>query len=207
MTPETLLVVEDNAIQREGMAVVLRQEGYSVVTMEDGQLALDYLLALDHLRSSPLPSLILLEMLFPPGCCDGWGVLEVRKQYPSLAAIPVLITTSIGSATDEWPASLGAAGCLKKPVEVRDLLEAVHRLAVHQPVEKAPATPGEQAPAILMCPTCKQPTDHCNRGKDRDHKGEFLRMECARCATQTFVYLGQPLPGEGEQHHRRSRTA
>src|SRR5437016_13712865 len=109
MAAETILVVEDNDIQREGMAVILRQHGYSVVLMEDAEKALVYL------RTNLRPHLILLDMMFPARVCDGWTFLDVRKQYPPLASIPVLITTAVGTACDEWAISLGAVGCLQKP--------------------------------------------------------------------------------------------
>src|SRR5204863_639975 len=43
MSAKTLLIVEDDAIAREGLAVVLRNEGYTVVTAADGDEALDHL--------------------------------------------------------------------------------------------------------------------------------------------------------------------
>ncbi len=58
MTPapqpaQTLLVVDDNDVAREGAAAVLRQAGYQVVLAANGQEALD------HLRAGPAPGLVL----------------------------------------------------------------------------------------------------------------------------------------------------
>ncbi len=116
-----LLIVEDNAISREGMAVILRQAGYSVVAFPDGQAALNYL------TSKPAPDLILLDMLIPPPGCDGWRFLQQRKRLPGLAGIPVIITTGIGIASNEWAASLGACGLLHKPIDLEALLAEVRR--------------------------------------------------------------------------------
>jgi CheY-like chemotaxis protein len=122
MAVGTILVVEENEIQREGIALVLRQYRYAVVTMEDTEEAMIYL------RAYPPPDLILLDVLYPPGVRGGWAFLEVHKQEPSLQAIPVLITTAFGDANDEWAVSLGADGCLKKPFDTQPLLEAIRRL-------------------------------------------------------------------------------
>jgi putative two-component system response regulator len=114
---KSLLVVEDNDVTREGLAVVLRRAGYQVALAGDGEEALDYL------RGEPLPDLILLDMLMSG--VDGWEFLQRRKRDPALAALPVIIMTALGVASDEWATSLGATGWLHKPVEADDLLAAV----------------------------------------------------------------------------------
>jgi CheY-like chemotaxis protein len=58
---------------------------------------------------------------------DGWRFLERRRQEAALAAIPVIITTALGVASPEWAASLGAADCLRKPIETEALVQAVRR--------------------------------------------------------------------------------
>jgi len=59
-TSKTVLVVEDNSIQREGLASVLRNEGYRVLAAADGEEALKYL------RGDPTPDLLLLDMMNSP---------------------------------------------------------------------------------------------------------------------------------------------
>jgi CheY-like chemotaxis protein len=115
----TLLVVEDNEVVREGLAVILRRGGYTVALAADGQEALAYL------RRGTRPDLILLDMLTP--VVDGWRFMEQRKREPALAAIPVVITTGLGVASAEWATSLGAVGYLRKPVETEELLREVSR--------------------------------------------------------------------------------
>jgi CheY-like chemotaxis protein len=124
MADKTILVVEDNDIQREGTSVILGWHAYAVIRTEDPVKALTYL------RTNPRPDLILLDMLFPDGVWDGWRFLEELKGYPHLTTIPVLIITGVGIACDEWASALGAVGCLKKPVDTESLIEAVRRYAV-----------------------------------------------------------------------------
>jgi CheY-like chemotaxis protein len=116
---KTLLVVEDDDIAREGLAVVLGRAGYEVAQAANGQEALDYL------RRAPTPAAILLDMLLPQ--CDGWYFLAQRQQDPTWAAVPVLITTALGVASKDWAESLGAAGYLHKPFDVETLLHEVER--------------------------------------------------------------------------------
>jgi CheY-like chemotaxis protein len=113
-----VLVVEDNAGAREGMAAVLRQAGYGVVMASDG------LEALVQLRAGSVPDLILLDMLMP--VLDGWRFLEEIKKLAGSASIPVIVTTST-ILTPEWAAAQGCAGFLRKPVDAAELLQEVTR--------------------------------------------------------------------------------
>ncbi len=116
---KSILVVEDNDIAREGLAVVLRQAGYLVDMEVDGAGALK------RLREGPLPDLILLDMLLPG--VDGWQFMEQRRRDPRLFSVPVVVTTGLGVAAPDWAASLGACGCLRKPIETDALLREVGR--------------------------------------------------------------------------------
>jgi CheY-like chemotaxis protein len=116
---KTVLVVEDNNIAREGLALVLRRRGYNVAVAADGAEALE------SLRRGPHPDVILLDMLLP--VLDGWDFLQERKHHPALANIPVVITTALSIADQEWAESLGADGYLRKPIEVGVLLDAIRR--------------------------------------------------------------------------------
>ena len=118
MPGSTVLVIEDNSIQREGLAAVLRQQGFTVLTAENGSDALNRL-------SSGIPDLILLDMLMPGW--DGWWFLEQRKRLPALASVPVIITTALSVAGGDWASSLGAARLLRKPFEVEPLLAEIRR--------------------------------------------------------------------------------
>ena len=120
MAGETILIVEDNTIQREGLAVVLRQHGFSVVLAPDGRIALE---SLDH----AVPDLILLDMLIPDNDSDGWWFLKRRRHVAKLASVPILIMTALCIASDEWAISLGAAGLIRKPCEVEPLVATIRQ--------------------------------------------------------------------------------
>jgi CheY-like chemotaxis protein len=118
MAGGTVLIVEDNIIQREGLAVVLRQEGFSVLLAADCREAIE-------LVDRSAPDIVLLDMLIPNVATDGWWFLQQRKQIPRLASIPILITTAMSIASNEWAASLGASGLVRKPIEVEPLLATI----------------------------------------------------------------------------------
>jgi CheY-like chemotaxis protein len=62
---------------------------------------------------------MLLDMMMSE--VDGWQLLKLLRRYPALLAMPVIIVTGLGIANLEWARSLGAAGLVRKPVEVEHL--------------------------------------------------------------------------------------
>jgi CheY-like chemotaxis protein len=123
-TGQTLLVVEDNEVAREGLAAVLRRHGYAVALAANGLEALDYV------GGNPAPDLILLDMLMP--VLDGWRFLERLQQTGRLGATPIVVTTGT-VLTREWARDHGCAGFLKKPIEVDPLLEEIRRCLGAEP--------------------------------------------------------------------------
>jgi CheY-like chemotaxis protein len=113
---KTVLVVEDNAITRDGLAMILGRAGYPVLTASNGQEALDLL------ASGTAPDLILLGMLMP--VLDGWHFLGRLKAQG--VTVPLVVTTGT-IRTREWAAANGCAGFLRKPIEEDALLAEVRR--------------------------------------------------------------------------------
>jgi putative two-component system response regulator len=120
MTRKTLLIVEDNSIEREGLAAVLRQAGYSVIAAANGKEALHLL------NGGPNPSVVLLDMMMSE--VDGWQLLKMLRSRPELLHLPVIIVTGLGIANLEWAKSLGAVGLVTKPIDVGQLKDALARV-------------------------------------------------------------------------------
>src|SRR5438132_14344693 len=116
----TVLVVEDNPIQRDGLAALLRQEGYDAVPAANGKEALE------RLTTKPTPDAMLLDMMMSE--MDGWQLLKLLRLYPVLMAVPVIIVTGLGIANLEWAHSLGAAGLIRKPIDAEPLKDALARV-------------------------------------------------------------------------------
>ena len=96
---------------------VLGDEGYDVVSVANGQEALDYL----HERIG-LPGLILLDLMMPK--MNGWAFLTYQQQDATLADIPVVVV-SAGVNVQQQPMPHAPASILPKPVDVDQLLATV----------------------------------------------------------------------------------
>lgn len=106
--PGTILVVDDNRMNRLLLARGLQDQGHTVVFAEDGREALELL-------GRQSFDLMLLDVLMPE--LDGYEVLAELKQDPHLRDIPVVMT----SALDELDSvvkcvEMGAEDYLTKPI-------------------------------------------------------------------------------------------
>ena len=114
-----ILVVEDNALNRELLGEILAQD-YRVLEAENGQAALELLEK--HKRTI---SLILLDVQMP--LMDGYTFLDRIKQDPESALIPVIVMTQGNSEEDELAAlAHGATDFVPKPYRPEIIL---HRMA------------------------------------------------------------------------------
>jgi adenylate cyclase len=108
IAPGTILVADDNRMNRLLLGRSLEQEGHAVVFAEDGRQALELL------RERPF-DVLLLDVLMPE--LDGYRVLEELQSDPHLRDIPVVMT----SALDELDSvvkcvEMGAEDYLTKPI-------------------------------------------------------------------------------------------
>jgi len=117
---KTVLIVDDNDVEREGMAALLRHAGYRALPAPSVNVAITYPENLGVL------DLILLDMIMPDQ--DGWRFLDLRKKKPALANVPVIITTGLNVASQEWGTSLGAVAVLKKPFGSEELLREIRKI-------------------------------------------------------------------------------
>lgn len=116
----TLLIVEDNEVEREGLATILRHHGYSVRAATNGAQGVELLRA-------EKPDVILLDMLLSGASEDGWKLLNKIRHHPEWRAIPVIIVTGLSIACHEWAVALGAQACVLKPINTDDLLKTIER--------------------------------------------------------------------------------
>jgi CheY-like chemotaxis protein len=94
-----VLYVEDDLDHAELVQRSLSQHafGTSIVHIEDGEAALDYLSRIDA-QKAPRPELILLDLRLPK--VDGLEVLRTVKTNPRLSDIPVVVLTTSASDGD-----------------------------------------------------------------------------------------------------------
>ena len=116
----TLLLVEDNEMNRDMLSRRLVRAGYEVLLAVDGEEGL-------ALAQQKLPALILMDMSLPG--IDGWEATRRLKAAPATRAIPVIALTAHAMASDRESAL--AAGCDDfdtKPVELSRLLAKIEAL-------------------------------------------------------------------------------
>jgi CheY-like chemotaxis protein len=114
----TVLVVDDDGDIRDALCLVLEHNGYRALAASNGEEALV------RLRADASVDLILLDMMMP--VMDGWGFRKSQPDGPAFVEIPVIVLTGDGRASSK-AAAIGAAGYLKKPLDLGDLLEVVAR--------------------------------------------------------------------------------
>jgi len=123
MTPEdaqptqTLLVVDDNAINLGVVAEHLVEQGYEVLVALDGEEALKR-------AAHSGPDLILLDVMMPG--IDGFETCRRLKAAPETRDIPVIFMTALDDVTDKVAAfDAGGVDFLSKPFQFRELLARV----------------------------------------------------------------------------------
>lgn len=119
-TKRSILLVDDDADVRESIGEALEEGGYHVATAPNGKEALRQLRA-DDVR----PDLILLDIMMPE--MDGWTFRKEQRQDPTIASIPVIVFTAYGAPRD-IAKQLDAAGFLKKPLRLDELLSTIDRV-------------------------------------------------------------------------------
>jgi CheY-like chemotaxis protein len=125
MTPKKILVVEDNKVIQKLIADTLNSAGYEVITAHDAATAV-------KLAREEDPDLITLDIELatdsPDDSWDGFSVAGWLRRLHKGKAKPVLIVISGSRDPDkmvEQASKLGIYTCLTKPVNKKQLLEAV----------------------------------------------------------------------------------
>jgi adenylate cyclase len=105
----TLLVVDDNELNRDLLSRRLVGKGYDVISAENGQSALNHLLERKF-------DLVLLDIGMPD--IDGVAVLKLIRKTYSMTELPVIMVTARGEPADIVGAfELGANDYIMKPLE------------------------------------------------------------------------------------------
>ncbi len=103
----SLLVVDDNEMNRDLFTRRLERQGYRVTVAIDGLQALELMDQTDF-------DLVLLDIMLP--IMNGYQVLEHLKADESLSQVPVIIATSLDEADGKARCmALGAEDYLTKP--------------------------------------------------------------------------------------------
>jgi len=128
-----ILVVDDDAPSVKMISFLLREEGYEVITADNGLAALE-------LIDREVPDLVVLDVMMPH--LDGFEVCRRIRQRQN---VPIIFLSAKGETVDKVTGlELGADDYLAKPFEPSELLARVK--AVTRRVE---ALAGEDTQSLL----------------------------------------------------------
>lgn len=122
-----IVIAEDDALLREGLALLLRAESLDVVATTDSPAA--FLAAVDAHR----PDVAIVDVRMPPTHTDEGIVaaVEARRRQPDLAVLVLSAYVEQAFATDLLAAGAARLGYLLKERvgRVEEFLAALHRVA------------------------------------------------------------------------------
>lgn len=114
MANETILLVDDEQNILDLATLYLQQENFRILTVRDGQAALDRFKS-DH------PALIVLDLMLPK--IDGW---QVCKRIRAESDVPILMLTARDDDVDKIVGlELGADDYMTKPFNPRELVARI----------------------------------------------------------------------------------
>ena len=116
----TILVVEDNEMNRDMLTRRLERKGFNILTAVDGAGGI-------ALAEAEQPDLVLMDMSLP--VIDGWEATRRLKANPATQAIPVIALTAHAMDGDRERAL--ASGCDEydiKPIDLSRLLVKIAAL-------------------------------------------------------------------------------
>ena len=111
----TVLIVEDNEMNRDMLSRRLERRGFTIRIAVDGAEGVS-------MATAEIPDLVLMDMSLP--VMDGWEATRTLKANAATAGIPVIGLTAHAMAGDREKCL--AAGCDDydtKPIELPRLLE------------------------------------------------------------------------------------
>jgi len=168
----TILIVDDQPVDRNLLEEVLQTEGYATATADDGQMALD---SFTRLR----PDLVLVDAMMPH--MNGYEVCKRLKHDPKTRLTPVVMVTSMSDTKDRVRSlKAGADDILAKPVDRAELLARVRSLLN----QKAYTDELERAESVLCALALSI------EGKDPYTEGHCERL--SHYSVQLGKRMGQP---------------
>lgn len=113
----TILIIEDNATERDAVQFALKKAGYTVLGAPDGAAGI-------KMASEHSPDLIICDIEMPG--LSGFETLEMLKQDPKTRDIPfVFLTGNADAMAGRLGRQLGAEEYIEKPFSFSKLLAAV----------------------------------------------------------------------------------
>ena len=121
MSGQTILYVEDNAVNRRLVRDLLQHTTYTLVEVNDGEAGVVKALELH-------PDLILMDIQLPK--ISGMEAIRQLRAEAAMADTPIIAITSFALSGDDQKAKeAGATAYLAKPYSPRELLALIRKIA------------------------------------------------------------------------------
>ena len=116
---QSILIVDDAPNIVLSLEFLMKQEGYEVFAVDNGEEALDFL-------SRNKPDLILLDVMMPRK--DGYEVCQAIRADDTMHDVRIIMLTAKGRDVErEKGLALGADDYITKPFSTREVVEKVKR--------------------------------------------------------------------------------
>ena len=120
MDKRKALVVDDEFHIVQVVSIKLKNNGFEVMTAENGQLAYD-------LACRDCPDIIVTDYQMP--AMSGLELIQKLRQNDETAHVPVIMLTARGfSIEDDQKEQLNIAACLSKPFSPREVLQTIEEV-------------------------------------------------------------------------------
>ena len=115
-----ILIVDDSPTQLLSLKRVVEKLGHSVITAEDGAAGVE-------VAKREVPELILMDVVMPN--LNGFQATRSIAKDPKTSHIPVILVTTKGQETDKiWGMRQGAKAYVTKPIDEKELTQAIQTL-------------------------------------------------------------------------------
>ena len=119
MADETILVVEDSALNRKLVQAVLRPHGYRLLIATDGEEGIE-------IATREQPDLILMDMQLPK--VSGYDATRTLKSQPETKHVTIVALTAHAMADErERALAIGCDGYITKPIDTRTFPDQVRQ--------------------------------------------------------------------------------
>ncbi|HVF91522.1 MAG TPA: response regulator [Blastocatellia bacterium] len=114
-----ILIVDDDSDTRYVLSLILKSEGYEVITAADGECAL-------AVTAELKPDLIITDISMPR--VNGIELTRQIRLKRDLATMPILAITAYGAMTMRNAMAAGASACARKPLVFAEFLPMIKNL-------------------------------------------------------------------------------
>jgi DNA-binding response OmpR family regulator len=173
-----ILIVDDHPETLNVTGLILRQNGYEVVTASNGLEAL-------AVAQQQLPHLVLLDMMMPG--MSGTEVCRRLREIPQLERVPVIMFSVSSQVDGKWAGfEAGADDYLVKPTDPKELVNRIATLLSR-------SADGDSVPAFdPMLASSWQPQRHGRVILFIGARGGVGTTTAAIHLAATLVNMGQP---------------